>query len=43
MMEFIVAGAATPVIDKTYPLAEITDPMRYVKSGHIRREIAISG
>ena len=34
--ELIEAGKVTPVIDRTYPLSEVPDAIRYLKEGHAR-------
>jgi NADPH:quinone reductase-like Zn-dependent oxidoreductase len=36
------AGQLTPVIDKTYPLADAADAMRYLEAGQARGKIAIA-
>ncbi len=38
---FIEAGQVTPIIDKTYPLAEVPDAMRHLEAGKARGKIAI--
>ena len=38
----IEAGQLTPVIDRTYPLADVPDAMRHLQAGHARGKIAIS-
>lgn len=35
-MTLIEAGVVAPVIDKTYPLSETADAMRYLEAGHVR-------
>jgi NADPH:quinone reductase-like Zn-dependent oxidoreductase len=37
----IEAGRVTPVIDRTYPLSQVPDGMRYLKAGHARGKIVI--
>jgi NADPH:quinone reductase-like Zn-dependent oxidoreductase len=39
---FIEAGQVTPIVDKTYPLAEVPDAMRHLEAGHVRGKIAIT-
>ena len=39
--ELIEAGKITPVIDKTYPLSEAADAIRYLETGHARGKIVI--
>ena len=36
----IEAGQVTPVIDRTYPLIEAPDAIRYVVEGHTRGKVA---
>ena len=31
-----------PVIDKTYPLSEVPDAIRYLKAGHAQGKIVIA-
>jgi len=31
-----------PVIDRTYPLREVPDAMRYLREGHARRKVVIT-
>jgi NADPH:quinone reductase-like Zn-dependent oxidoreductase len=39
---FIEAGQVTPVIDRTYPLAEVPDAMRHLEAGQARGKIAVT-
>jgi NADPH:quinone reductase-like Zn-dependent oxidoreductase len=41
LKELIEAGKVTPVIDRTYPLAEIPEAVRYLEEGHARGKIVI--
>jgi NADPH:quinone reductase-like Zn-dependent oxidoreductase len=36
------SGAIAPVIDRTYPLAEVADAIRYVESGRARGKVLVS-
>ena len=38
----IEAGSVTPVIDRTYPLREAPDAIRYLEQGHARGKVVIS-
>jgi NADPH:quinone reductase-like Zn-dependent oxidoreductase len=38
----IEAGKVTPVIDRTYPLNEAAEAMRYLETGHARGEVVIT-
>jgi NADPH:quinone reductase-like Zn-dependent oxidoreductase len=40
--ELIEAGKVTPVIDRTYPLIEAPDAIRYLEKGHARGKIVIT-
>lgn len=42
LTELIEAGKVTPVIDRTYPLYEAPDAIRYLERGHARGKIAIT-
>ncbi len=42
LKEFLEAGKLTPVIDRTYPLSEIREAMRYMQEGHVRGRIVIT-
>jgi len=39
---FIDAGQVTPIVDRTYPLAEVPDAMRHLERGEVRGKIAIT-
>jgi len=40
--ELIESGKITPVIDRTYPLAEVPEAIRYLEEGHARGKVVIS-
>jgi NADPH:quinone reductase-like Zn-dependent oxidoreductase len=42
MKELIEAGKVLPVIDRRYPLAEITEAFRYLGEGHARGKVVIT-
>ena len=42
LTELIQAGKIAPVIDRTYPLAEVPEAIRYVERGHARGKVVIS-
>jgi NADPH:quinone reductase-like Zn-dependent oxidoreductase len=35
-------GAFTPVIDRTYPLSEVAEAVRYLRAGHVRGKVVIT-
>jgi NADPH:quinone reductase-like Zn-dependent oxidoreductase len=42
LKDFLEAGKLTPVIDRTYPLSEVPEAMRYLQGGHARGRIIIT-
>src|SRR5436190_15103583 len=40
--QFIEGGRVTPIIDRTYTLAEVPDAMRHLEAGKARGKIAIT-
>ena len=42
MRELIEAGTDTPVIDRTYPLPEVADAIRYLETGRARGKVVIT-
>jgi NADPH:quinone reductase-like Zn-dependent oxidoreductase len=40
--DLIQAGKIKPVIDRTYPLSQIADAMRYLEQGHARGKVIIT-
>jgi NADPH:quinone reductase-like Zn-dependent oxidoreductase len=40
--ELVEAGSLTPVIDRTYPLIEASDAIRYLEEGHAGGKIVVS-
>jgi NADPH:quinone reductase-like Zn-dependent oxidoreductase len=42
LAELIESGKVTPVIDRTYPLAEAPQAIRYVEQGQARGKVVIS-
>ena len=42
LTELIDAGKVTPVIDRTYPLVEAPDAIRYLAEGHARGKVVIT-
>src|ERR687894_2237422 len=42
LKELVESGKVTPVIDRTYPLAEVPEAMRYLEGGHAKGKVLIS-
>lgn len=42
LKELIEAGKVTPMIDRTYPLAEVPGAIRYLEEGHARGKISVT-
>jgi NADPH:quinone reductase-like Zn-dependent oxidoreductase len=42
LKELIEAGKVTPAIDRTYPLSETPQAIRYVEEGHARGKVDIT-
>ena len=42
LKDLIEAGKLTPVIDRTYPLSEVPEAMRYLEEGHARGKVVIT-
>jgi NADPH:quinone reductase-like Zn-dependent oxidoreductase len=42
LTELIEAGRISPVIDRTYPLAEVPEAIRYLHEGHARGKVVVS-
>jgi NADPH:quinone reductase-like Zn-dependent oxidoreductase len=42
LKELIEAGKVAPVIDRTYPLSEAPQAIRYVEQGHARGKVVIT-
>ena len=42
LKELIEAGKVTPVIDRTYPLGETADAIRYLEQGRAQGKVAIT-
>jgi len=42
LAELLESGAIDPPIDRTYPLAEVPDAMRYLETGEARGKIVIT-
>ena len=42
LADLLAAGQITPVIDRTYPLEEAADALRYVGAGHTQGKVVIT-
>jgi len=40
--EFLEAGKLTPMVDRTFPLSEVPEAMRYLQKGDARGKIVIT-
>ena len=41
LREFIEAGKITPVVDRTFPLSEVPEAIRYLKEGNVQGKVVI--
>jgi NADPH:quinone reductase-like Zn-dependent oxidoreductase len=42
MREFLETGKVAPVIDRTYPLSDVPEAIRYLEEGHARGKVVIT-
>ncbi|CAN5492349.1 hypothetical protein BH23ACT9_BH23ACT9_25340 [soil metagenome] len=42
LSDLLEAGQLTPVIDRTYPLSEAAEALRYVGAGHTRGKVVVT-
>ncbi len=42
MKELLEAGKVVPVIDRTYPLSEVAEAIRYLEEGHAKGKVVIT-
>lgn len=40
--ELIEAGKVTPIVDRTYPLSEVPEAIRYLRGGHARGKVVVT-
>ena len=42
LSELIEEGKVTPVVDRTYPLPDAPEALRYLKTGHVRGKLVVT-
>jgi NADPH:quinone reductase-like Zn-dependent oxidoreductase len=42
LRQLIETGKLAPIIDRTYPLAEVPEAIRYLEDGHPRGKVVIT-
>jgi NADPH:quinone reductase-like Zn-dependent oxidoreductase len=42
LKDLLAAGKVRPVIDRTYPLSETPEAIRYLEAGHARGKVVIT-
>jgi NADPH:quinone reductase-like Zn-dependent oxidoreductase len=42
LKELIEAGKVTPVLDRSYPLNEVAEAIRYLEEGHAQGKVVIT-
>lgn len=42
LADLMQSGKVTPVIDRTYPLSQIREAMKYLEEGHARGKVVIT-
>jgi NADPH:quinone reductase-like Zn-dependent oxidoreductase len=42
LRDLVEAGAVRPVLDRTYPLAEVPEAIRYLEEGHARGKVVVA-
>jgi NADPH:quinone reductase-like Zn-dependent oxidoreductase len=42
LAQLIEAGKVSPVIDRTYPLCQTADAIRYLETGHARGKVVVA-
>ncbi len=42
LRELLESGKLTPPIDRTYPLSEVPDAIRYLQDGHAKGKVVIT-
>jgi NADPH:quinone reductase-like Zn-dependent oxidoreductase len=42
MRDLMEAGKVTPIVDKTYPLSQVREAMKYLEAGHARGKVILT-
>jgi NADPH:quinone reductase-like Zn-dependent oxidoreductase len=42
LRDLLLAGQISPVIDRTYPLSEVPEAIRYLEQGHASGKVVIT-
>src|SRR5207253_7629995 len=42
MRDLMEAGKVTPVVDKTYPLSQVREAIKYLEAGHARGKVILT-
>jgi NADPH:quinone reductase-like Zn-dependent oxidoreductase len=42
LRELLETGRVSPVIDRTYPLSQVPEAMRYLEAGHAQGKVVIT-
>ncbi len=42
LKDLMESGKLTPIIDRTYPLAEVAEAIRYLQEGHAQGKVVIT-
>ena len=42
LADLLSAGTLTPVVDRSYPLTEAPEAMRYLEQGHARGKVVVT-
>jgi NADPH:quinone reductase-like Zn-dependent oxidoreductase len=41
LRDLLESGKVTPAVDRTYPLSQVPEAMRYLETGHARGKVVI--
>jgi NADPH:quinone reductase-like Zn-dependent oxidoreductase len=42
LLELVESGKVRPVVERTYPLSEAADALRYMGEGHVQSKLVIT-